>query len=206
MKEKVSFQEQVSKIKSLVETKLAGSHDSRLKHIFGVAKMAEFLAKKYNVDCNKALIAAYMHDYMKYDDFEVMLSYLQSEEDKAECKKWTMLAHAYSSAEALKKEAMIFDEDIYNAVRNHVFGRIGMSKLEEIILISDYTEENRMYLDCIKAREILLSKGIDEAIYYSTLYTIEYLIKENKVPHPMQKAILDYYKEKITNGNFKENN
>ena len=35
--------------------------------------------------------------------------------------------------------------DIYNAIRNHVFGRIGMSKLEEIILISDYTEENRKY-------------------------------------------------------------
>ena len=85
------------------------------------------------------------------------------------------------------------DMDIYNAIRNHVFGRIGMSKLEEIILISDYTEENRTYDDCIKVRKIVLEGKLNKAIYESTRFVVEYISQKGKTPHPVQLGVLKYY-------------
>ncbi len=183
------------KAKSLVLEKYKNDHQNRLKHILGVAKMAKELAHLYNVDEEKALIAAYMHDYIKYESEEDMLK-LINEADKEECLACKVLLHSYASANMYLRY-IGNDEDIYNAIRNHVFGRPNMSKLEEIILISDYTEENRKYESCIKCREILLDGNLEKAIYYSTKKTIDYLESLNVAPHSRQLAVLEEYGGKI---------
>lgn len=180
------------KIKRMVKKKFVKSgHVERYIHTLGVAKMAKFLVKKYNVCKKSAIIAAYLHDYMKYDSIDEIKKLLNSD-DYNECMNCKVLFHSYGSAEFYKKY-IGSDNDIYNAIKNHVFGRVGMSKLEEIILISDYTEENRKYDNCIKCREILLNNNLNEAIYYSTKKTIELLIKDNKKPHSRQLEVLKYY-------------
>lgn len=182
----------LDEIKSLVEDKMLSSgHQDRYLHILGVVHMAEYLAEIYHVDLTKARIAAFLHDFCKYDTEEEIKKNL-SAEDQKECIKHPVLYHSYGSAEFYKKN-IGDDEDIYQAIRNHVFGRIGMSKLEEIILISDYTEENRTYPNCIHCREILLSGNLNQAIYESTLLTIEFLKKKNIIPHPLQLEVLHYY-------------
>lgn len=179
-------------VKKLVKKKLEG-HPERLAHTIGVAKMAQYLAKIYQVDETKAQIAAYMHDYAKYDT-EDELNKLLILKDKEECEKYPVLYHAYGSAEYYLK-LIGDDKDIYNAIRNHVFGRLGMSKLEEIILISDYTEENRTYENCIFCRKLLLDGKFNEAILESTEFTIEFVKKRGLEPHPLQMEVLKYYKE-----------
>ncbi len=180
------------KIKRIVKVKFIKSgHKERYIHTLGVVKMAKFLAKKYNINKKSAIIAAYLHDYMKYDSIDEIKELLNNE-DYNECLNCKVLFHSYGSAEYYKKY-IGNNVDIYNAIRNHVFGRIGMSKLEEIILISDYTEENRKYENCVKCREILLNGNLNEAIYYSTKKTIEFLINENKQPHDRQVEVLKYY-------------
>ena len=72
-----------------------------------------------------------------------------------------------------------------------------ISLLEEIVFVSDFTEEGRTYEDCIKCREILLNKGIDEAIIYSYEATMNHIDGSN--PHPLQIEVLKSYKEKIKN-------
>ncbi len=182
----------LGKIKKMVKNKFAtNDHLDRYQHTLGVVKMAKYLAKQYKVSTKKAMLAAYLHDYCKYDKEEDILKLL-SEKDKEECKQYPVLYHSYASAAFYKKE-IGSDEDIYQAIRNHVFGRLGMSRLEEIVLISDYTEENRAYPSCIHCREILLSGNLYQAIYESTLLTIEFLKKKNIVPHPLQLEVLDYY-------------
>ncbi|MDE7263145.1 MAG: bis(5'-nucleosyl)-tetraphosphatase (symmetrical) YqeK [Anaeroplasmataceae bacterium] len=163
----------------------------RYQHTLGVAKMAKALAKKYHVSVKKAMLASYLHDFCKYDSKE-QVDMLLREEDKAVCQNYPVLYHSYASAEYYKKN-IGNDEEVYQAIRNHVWGRVGMSRLEEIILISDYTEENRMYPNCIACREILLSGKLNSAIYYSTKYTIEFLQKQNLKPHPMQLEVYHYY-------------
>ena len=183
----------------LVNNKYKDHNPKRLEHILGVAKMAKKLAKIYGVDEEKAELAGLMHDYIKYESKEEMKA-LINEEDIYDCTICDVLLHSYASANVyltLGGE----DSDIYNAIRNHVFGRLNMSKLEEIILISDYTEENREYKDCIICREILFNKGINEAILYSTQKTIKFVLDRGFKPHPTQIDVLNYYKEKINEFN-----
>ena len=129
--------------RNLVIEKYSDSHLDRLTHTFGVAEMAEYLANKYDVDVEKALVAAYMHDYCKYDDENSAIGVL-TDEELNECIKFPFLYHAYLSAYAYKRLGGD-DLDIYNAIKYHVFGRPNMTRLEEIIMIADFTEKNRRY-------------------------------------------------------------
>ena len=185
----------LDQIKSLVYKKLGEVSEHRLEHTLGVVEMAEYLALKYNVDPNKAMVAAYMHDYCKYDDTKNAKDILTSDEI-AECEEYPFLYHAYLSAEAYKALGD-YDIDIYNAIKYHVFGRPNMSMLEAIIMISDYTEKNRKYESCIECRKILLDGNFNYAIYKSISNTISFCEKEGNKPHPKQIEVLKEYKEKI---------
>ena len=182
------------KAKQLVIEKYGDSHEHRLKHVFGVAKMAEYLAEKYGVDKEKALTAAYMHDYAKYDDPAEAIGVLTDKEIE-ECEKYPFLYHAYLSAEAYLS-LLGNDMEIYNAIKYHVFGRPKMSLLEAIIMIADYTEENREYDTCIECRKILLDGDFNLAIYKSLEYTVAHCKEEGKIAHPEQLLVLDEYKKK----------
>lgn len=186
-----------SDARNLVIEKYNNNHMERLTHIFGVAEMAEELALKYDVDSEKALIAAYMHDYSKYDDPAVAIGVFTDEEIN-ECRRYPFLFHAYMSAYKYKEFAKDdFDIDIYNAIRNHVFGRVGMSNLEEIVMISDYTEKNRKYPTCIECRKILLAGNKDLAIYKALSYTIDHAVKKGEVAHPEQIKVREIYRKKL---------
>lgn len=183
--------------KKLVDEKLK-DHKKRLTHVYGVCEMAEELAKRYNVDIEKARVAALMHDYSKYDD-PIENEYMLSYEEKEECKNFPFLYHAYFSAYNYKKLFDNYDMDIFNAIHNHVFGRPNMSILEAIIMISDFTEKNRTYDDCIKCREILLNGDMDMAIYESLVATQNVCIKNNNPIHPIQEEVLREYERKVKN-------
>ena len=183
-----------NKAKELVIEKYGKNHEKRLNHVFGVAEMASFLAKKYNVDEEKALSAAYMHDYAKYDDPSEAIGVL-SDKEIEECEKYPFLYHAYLSAEAYLKY-LGNDMEIYNAIKYHVFGRPHMSLLEAIIMIADYTEKNREYDTCIECRKILLDGNFELAIYKSLEYTIAHCKENNELPHPQQLLVLEEYKKK----------
>lgn len=174
-------------------------YHSRFTHIEGVCQMATLLAKKYNENVKKAQIAAILHDYYKYESHEEMESLLDSKEEIEECRQCPVLYHAYASSKALGKIFGIHDKEIENAIKYHVFGKTNMTKLEEIILISDYTEFNRKYQDCIEVRKVLLDGNFDKAIYLSTRYTIDHLVKNNIKPHPIQCEVLKEYERKINN-------
>ena len=180
----------------LVKKKYEGLNQSRLNHILGVAKMAEFLAKRYNVDVNKAKTAAYMHDYCKYDDFSDANKIL-SKEEYEECKEFPFLFHAYLSAYKYK-ELVGNDEEVFSAIYNHVFGKENMSILDAIIMISDYTEETRKYPSCIECRNILVNdSNLDLAILKSLEYTISHIKEEGNIVHPRQLLVYDEYKRKV---------
>ena len=181
------------KAKELVSEKLK-DHQKRLIHTLGVCEMAEYLAKEYNVDIEKAKVAALMHDYSKYDDPKEF-AYLLTKEEKEECEKYPFLYHAYLSAYNYKKLFDDFDIDIFNAIHNHVFFLCNMSKLEEIIMIADYTEKNRTYDDCIRCREILLSGNMDLAIYESLVATSKHC-GDNPL-HPEQFKVLKEYEKRL---------
>ena len=191
-----SFKEIKIKAKECVDKHYENGNQKRLNHIYGVAEMAGFLAKRYNIDPDMAMAAGYMHDYSKYDNFDELKDLL-SKEDKEECEKYPFLYHAYLSAIFFKK--LISDnEEIYNAIRYHVFGRENMNMLEKIIMISDFTEKNRTYDACIKCRNILVNDNdIDLAIYESLLATKSNCLSNGDKLHPEQEKVLKEYERII---------
>ena len=113
----LSSKELRDKAKELVDAHYGNNHKKRLTHIYGVAEMAGFLAERMGLDKYRAEAAGYMHDYSKYDDFDLEKLYL-SDEDQKECEKYPFLYHAYLSAYHTR-ELLTDDEEIYQAVRNH---------------------------------------------------------------------------------------
>lgn len=193
------YSEKVKEVYNKVKEKYQSMGEDkfpRFLHIEGVCEMATYLAEKYAVDIEKAQICALVHDYYKYESYQEMAKFLTDDEIK-ECEECKVLYHSYSSSKQLKLLFNIDDIEMENAIKYHVFGHTKMTKLEEIILISDYCERNRTYSDCIKTRDILLSGALYNAIYISTKNTINLLLREHKKPHPMQYEVLNEYERKL---------
>ena len=77
----------LDKVRELVLSKYKDQHQNRLNHILGVVEMASYLSYIYNINKDKAMIAAYMHDYCKYDDINEIKKLLSNEEI-SECEKY----------------------------------------------------------------------------------------------------------------------
>ena len=192
----ISLSEQINKAVNLLETKyLNTSHENRYKHILGVAKCAKELAIKYDIDEDKAYLAGLMHDYYRYEEKEEMAKLLTDIEIR-ECEECPILYHAYASSHAYLN-LIGNDLEISEAIKYHTFGKVPMTKLGEIILISDYIEETRKYEDCLKCRDLVKRGLFYTAIYMSTLNTINLIKREGLTPHPYQLAVLNTYKEKM---------
>ncbi len=168
---------------------------SRFDHSHRVMEMAVLLAEKHGVDVEKARIAGLFHDIRKnvgkdegrtiLKDLGVTDSFLLSNPN---------LAHGHIGGEFLKCEFGLVDEDIYNAIKNHTFGRIGMSTLEKVIYVADYVERGRAF----PKREFfeeLAFEDIDRAYYEICKNTLKYLVDNNRQVHPVLVEIINDYIE-----------
>lgn len=194
--------ESLENFKNIVFEKYKNLNQKRLEHILGVVEMSKYLAEKYDVNVVDAMIASYMHDYCKYDD-PSEIEKLLNEDEITECREYPFLYHAYGSAYMYKKLGGK-NEDIFNAIYNHVFGRENMSMLEAIVMISDYTEINRKYESCIECRKILMDGKFNEAVVYSLEKTIKHCEDEGQKAHPRQIKVLEEYRRKVSKMTLEE--
>lgn len=155
---------------------------ARYKHSKNVAKEAVRLAKKYGADVQKAEIAGILHDITKESEKEEQFEIIEkagielTELEKSTPKLW----HAISGSAYIKVILGIEDEDILNAVRYHTTGRAGMSLLEKVIFIADFTSEERDY-DGVEKMRKAADKGLEEAMIEGMSFTISDLA-ERKLP------------------------
>lgn len=177
-----------------------GVDHPRYKHIMGVRKLAIKLAKKHGVDPKKAEIAALAHDFYRHED----LSVLRAMVDKKTAKKYEkhpIILHAYAAAGALESVFEIHDEEIYLAVKNHVHGRMYMTKLEEIIILADFAEENRSNPGSIQVQKIL-DTDYDKALYLSFALPYDFLSKNRGVVFDKEQIdVRNYYHYKWIKNN-----
>ncbi len=161
----------------------------RYRHTLGCAKLADELAKIYQVDSDKAHVAALLHDVAK----ELSVEAMQAEIKKTDITIPEMvrdnpaLLHAYASTAMAQSKFGIDDEEILNAILYHTTGREAMSLLEKIIFIADAAEENRTYHPQIKQWRQQAKKDIDNAVLqvleYNIIRVIQrgFLLDENTV-------------------------
>ena len=157
----------------------------RFYHSLNVADEAKRLALKYGADPEKAYTAGLVHDIMKdtpkneqlklFEKYNIKLTPVELESPKT----W----HAMSGEAYIRNELNVTDEEILKAVRYHTTARAGMSLLEKVLYIADYTSAERNYDDVDVMRE-KADRSLEEAMLYGLQFTINEMVAEGRAVHP----------------------
>lgn len=159
--------------------------ERRYIHCVNVSKEAVFLANKYGADEEKAAIAGMLHDITKEMDNDEQLQIIHDSGiilDNVQ-KKAPKLWHGITGSLYIKNNLGIDDEDILNSIRYHTTGRAGMSILEKVIFVADFTSDERTYNGVETMRE-KSRKSLEEAMLYGFRFTFSDLTKRGLAIHP----------------------
>ena len=184
------YSEKYKKYVELLKNRLT---PKRFIHSLCVADEAVRLAIKYNCDTEKAFLAGLLHDCCKdmdakeqlqlFERFGIMLNTIESKAPK--------LWHAIAGAEYISTELDIKDKDILAAVRYHTTARKGMSLLEKIIYLADFTSADRDY-DGVSDMRKAVTKDLDTAMFEALDFSVKDL--ENK-GLPVHSDTMEAYAE-----------
>jgi nicotinate-nucleotide adenylyltransferase len=164
----------------------------RYKHTLGVAAEARRLAKFYNVDEEKAVIAAYMHDLAKEFPKAEMINMCLKYNIKVEgvLDSQIEIAHGFVSAEIARDYYGVTDTMVLNAIRYHSTGRKNMTMLDAIIYIADAIEPNRKKDRLTEKLRLLAYTDIKKAMALLLEFTIENIESKGKEAHQLSKKAL----------------
>lgn len=166
---------------SIVRNKLS---KKRYEHSVRVAETAVKLAKVHEEDIKKAEIAGMLHDYCKELPKEEIISIavdhdlLTSEYDLL----MPQILHGPIASVLLKKENILQDEQILQAIRFHTTGHPSMDTLAKIIFIADYIEPGRNTPNIDDLMGIAI-KNLDECVVEIIERTSKYLMSEHRLIH-----------------------
>ena len=118
-----------------------------------------------------------------FTQFGIMLDDITKNSEK--------LWHAVSGAAYIENVLKITDSEIIGAVRYHTTAKKGMTTLEKVLYLADFTSADRDYADVDIMRE-KVDKSIEEAMEYALSYTINELIEKRSQIHP---DTMDAYNE-----------
>ncbi|MEE1061619.1 MAG: bis(5'-nucleosyl)-tetraphosphatase (symmetrical) YqeK [Ruminococcus sp.] len=172
----------IDSYKKIIKSRMS---EYRYKHSVNVAKEAVRLAKKYGADEEKAAIAGILHDITKENTKEEQLQIMSDggiildSVQKISSKLW----HGISGSVYIRDNLGITDEDILNAVKYHTTGHAGMSVLEKVIFVADFTSEERDYSGIRTIRK-KADKSLEEAMLYGLQFTLKDLSKRALIIHP----------------------
>lgn len=169
----------IDKLKTMVS-------ERRFSHSLRVRDTALDLAKRYDVDPQKVNIAALLHDCAKGYSCEELLKFC--DEYNLEIDQYSklhkQLIHAPLGAKIAHVEFGVEDEEILNAICYHTTGRENMSMMEKIICTADYIEPKRSFEGVDEIRE-LAYVNIDRALFVALGKTMEYILLNNYILHPL---------------------
>ena len=150
--------------------------ESRFIHSLSVAHLAYRLAKKHNMDYQKAYIAGILHDIAKGVDknesLDLMKKYYPDFVDIG-----AFAYHQFIGAKIAKEDFGVVDEEILNAIMYHTTGRKGMSSLEKLIYAVDKIDPTRDYdsSELIAAME----NGVDEGFLIVLKANVDFLMSKH---------------------------
>ena len=167
------------------ERMLDSLSEYRRVHSLNVSLEAVRLAEKYGADAEKAKLAGLLHDITKETDGENQLKIIENggimltELERRSPKLW----HAMSGACYVRDVLGIGDEDIFNAIRYHTTARAGMSKLEKVIFLADFTSAERSYPDIDVIRRYA-EVSLEDGMLYGLKFTIARLCERGGLISP----------------------
>lgn len=178
--------------------------DFRYGHSIRVMETALELARIHGVDEEKAQMAGILHDSGKWKSREKTLQKVQdwgiilSEEERAEYN----LVHGALSTYIAKNIFAIEDEDVLNAIKNHITGRPAMSDLEKIVYIADMIEPARNY-EFIDDFRAMAKVDLDRAMYEILNENLAHLIRNDRYIAGSSLEARNYYLKITKQGEIK---
>lgn len=189
--------QKIEEIKDYAKSVLS---EKRFAHTMGVAEEAKRLAEIWGADPEKAYLAGVIHDIAKElskDEAKVLVAEANEADEFTDASDSVAL-HGFLAAHIAKTKFEITDEDVLAAVRYHTTGRIGMSLLEKIIYVADFTEPGRHYPQSKEVREIS-ETDLDAAILREADYVIKFIIDSGRILHTSTVEVRNSF---LTKGNI----
>ncbi len=172
-----------SDMESLLREKL---RKNRFEHSVGVADTAVMLAKRFQIDEEKAYIAGLLHDCAREYSNEDMIA----EAGKRGIpigpveRAMPLLLHACIGAERIKEIYGVDDPEISQAIRYHTVGGVHMTPLDKIIYFADMIEPRRDYPEVKRLRMLAENAGLDEMLLVGLSESILFVVQKRHLVHP----------------------
>jgi len=162
----------------------------RYRHVLGVARTAERLARRYGEDTGKARLAAMMHDIARVWSEEQLVDYMRLHRlsISAAERSAPSLLHARIGAHIAQTQFGVDDPDVLGAIERHTVAVPGMSTLQKILYIADTIEPSRSFaLQPELARKA--DRSLDEGLLACIRSSLEYLQSRGIPPAPETLAL-----------------
>lgn len=157
--------------------------EKRYNHSIGVMEMAGELAKLYNVDVEKAMLAGLLHDNAKEMSPEELIQYVDDNNIKiSEVERInTKILHGKVGADIAKRKYGV-NEEIQKAIEYHTTTNPNMTTLDKIIFVADKIELNRKSANYdIETERELAKKDLDATVIFIINSNVTSLIQKDKL-------------------------
>lgn len=172
----------------------------RYEHTLRVVDEALKLAELYDVDSEKAALAAVFHDYAKKRPLDEMKRIILSSQLPKDLLLYHHeLWHGPVAAILVEVQFGLTDPDILNAVKYHTTGRAQMSDLEMVICLADYIEPHRNFVGLDEVRNIAV-KDLTHAAFLMSQKTIQFLMMKGSPIYPDTFHAYNYLAQQLIKG------
>ncbi len=168
----------------------------RLVHSKNTALVALSLNRNFcpKIDEDKVLLAGLLHDVGKmYDKTELPINIINVIPSDS---IGTPVQHQFVSAEIVKNDFHISDEDVLNAIRFHTTGRENMSQFEKLIYVSDLISYERNFQGVESLRKAVYN-DFEKGFITCLTYSRDYVVETGRAVYPLTDKAINFYKENL---------
>lgn len=168
----------------------------RLVHSKNTALVALSLNRNFcpKIDEDKVLFAGLLHDVGKMYDKTELPNNIQNVIPKDSI--GTPVQHQFVSAEIVKNDFHISDEDVLNAIRFHTTGRENMSQFEKLIYVSDLISYERNFQGVESLRKAVYN-DFEKGFITCLTYSRDYVVETGREVYPLTDKAINFYKENL---------
>lgn len=171
-----------------IKTYLAETLSSgRVEHILRVAETARSLAEHHDLSGDRAYLAALLHDLARETPGSKLLAACRERQIPIfEIDELTPMPRLHGVLASLwaQERFGVEDPEILAAIASHTLGRVGMSPLEMVVFLSDYTEPGREDHTGLAEVRAACAEDLALATRLAMDYTIRYLVDKRRPLHP----------------------
>ena len=150
-----------------------------------MATLAAALARRHGVDSRRAVLAGWLHDWLKPWPTARLLRLLSRYHERldAPTRRLPVIWHGPAAAAWARHALGLTDRGVLDAVRWHTTGRPGMTALDRILFIADFAAAGRDFPEARVARR-LAGRDLGLATRYCLASKLAWLRSRGARPHP----------------------